>query len=306
MLISHRWMFGDMVKFKSVALRDRRRHYLVVILAAHAVVLLAIPSVIQFYATVEGAGWVVRWIHKALLAFDIEVVLVIVQNLLFAGGAGLVTRFVSPFASGQTSYFRLRTVFVVTALMGLFFSAFRWPAAYPRQTLFIVGEFLGTQAILFFIVAMVLRRAGSTGGGTFVRSFVGLLLAGSANAVVLRPSMAMESIPAPLMLVLSIVVAITIALLAATLVLLWQDDGGHAEQAGMWVGIFVGGLLWIGLTPFMFGVMRERTVDLMSIPIFLCVGGYLANLTKPASHRGATGKPSSSLIYADFDESCSR
>ncbi|MEM7315464.1 MAG: hypothetical protein AAF497_20165, partial [Planctomycetota bacterium] len=157
------------------------------------------------------------------------------------------------------------------------------------------------------------------GEGTFWRTYLGMLVASAANVSLLAIFAAIPATPprvrsydsrimdslvhSEFLALFPMLFVVTVSLFGATMVLLYQDDGGDASHAGLVAGIFLGMLSIVAAMPFVAPLLRERSVDIMTFPIFLGMGGYFANLQTPPQRQASPPLQASSL-YPDFEEFC--
>lgn len=284
--------------------------------------LLALVSVVALlsvlFAPVLRKAYVgeLDWGNGARKTIEVDYAVLassLLENTLFALITFFFVRLVATRAEGKPVQFRIKTIFLLTTAMAITFALLRSQSSDPRLLLMGLGLLALGQAVVYTIATLVLRRLETSGEGTFWRSVFGMVVAGMANAGML---MLVQQLPHPLSYgfqefihnVFSsylpaslLALCIGLAIFGGVLAVLWQDAGGKAPRAGFGAGAFLGTLLTFAIAPFVIARMREHIFDLLTVPMFLGLGGYLANLRGPRPTE-TVSLPAAVPVYPDFDE----
>ena len=243
----------------------------------------------------------------------------LIENIFFAIGAFLLIRFTASRVKDKPIQFKIRSLFLMTTIMSCVFAIGRLYRGSVGQIAMTLGGFVALQFVVFAIASLALRQLDARNEGTFWRTYLGMLVASAANVSLLAIFASIPASPgrahfydsrikdalfhSEFLALIPLLFVVTISLFGATMVLLYQDDGGDASHAGLASGIFLGMLSIVAAMPFVAPLLRERSVDIMTFPIFLGMGGYFANLQSPPEQL-PTHSSQASPIFPDFDEFC--
>lgn len=245
----------------------------------------------------------------------------LIENIFFAIGAFLLIRFTTSRVKDKPIQFKIRSLFLITTVMSCVFAIGRLYRGSIGQIAMTLGGFVALQFLVFAIVSFALRQLNARGEGTFWRTYLGMLVASAANVSLLAIFTSTPASPSrahfynsrisdallhsEFVALCPLLFVVTVSLFGATMVLLYQDGGGDASHAGLLSGVFLGMLSMVAAMPFVAPLLRERSADIMTFPIFLGMGGYFANLQGPRQDQPSL--PSQSrVLFPDFDEYCQR